>query len=181
MLHSNSVAHSRGGALHRAITGFGVALLAVIVYASAAHAATAVASASLNVRSGPSTKYAVVARLPAGAAVHVIGCTRSLRWCDISYGGIRGWVAGRYLASLRSNRVAAAPIVPLLGLGVVATAPIFWSNWGPSRNWNKRQRRQWRRNNPGWVAGGVRRFPPRRIFRRNPVGIFGALPIWERP
>lgn len=57
---------------------------------------------TLNVRSGPSTKSAVVARFGEGRLVQILHCKQSggQDWCEIaahSDAGTRDWAAGRYL------------------------------------------------------------------------------------
>ncbi|QQA42825.1 SH3 domain-containing protein [Pelagovum pacificum] len=76
---------------------------------------------TLNVRTGPGTGYAVVGELPPtaqGILVEAGGCTPemdqiaydqanraqrtqmiSTRWCDVSWGSLRGWVYAGYLRS----------------------------------------------------------------------------------
>ena len=63
---------------------------------------------TLNIRSGPSTKYRVLIAFPVGTVVQNLGCRMSggQRWCKITQPGgtgVTGWAAGRYL------REAAAP------------------------------------------------------------------------
>lgn len=62
----------------------------------------------LNVRSGPGTKYGVVAELPPTATgVKVTDCHdvgMRFRWCNLSWGDISGWAYGRYLADARGNK-----------------------------------------------------------------------------
>jgi len=57
---------------------------------------------ALNVRAGPSTRYAVVSKLRNGDVLENRGCRMSgtERWCQIRTvgSGVMGWVAGRYLA-----------------------------------------------------------------------------------
>jgi SH3-like domain-containing protein len=51
----------------------------------------------LNVRSGPSAGYPIVATIPPhGRGVRIIGGCDG--WCRVSYNGASGWVNGRYLA-----------------------------------------------------------------------------------
>jgi hypothetical protein len=57
---------------------------------------------TLNVRSGPSTKSAVVTKFGEGRLVQILQCKQSggQEWCEIaahSDAGQRGWAAGRYL------------------------------------------------------------------------------------
>ncbi len=60
---------------------------------------------TLNLRSGPSARDAVLGRLPQGEIVRNMGCrmTNQSRWCQIEAEIGTGWVAGRYL------RESAAP------------------------------------------------------------------------
>ena len=60
----------------------------------------------LNLRSGPSTGYRVLAVMPGGAPVSVHHCTGG--WCQVTFGGRTGWASQRYL----DLRVAYAPRPP---------------------------------------------------------------------
>jgi uncharacterized protein YraI len=51
----------------------------------------------LNVRSGPSVDYEIVAVIPPGAGVSIDQCFDS--WCYIGWRGVSGWVNRRYLSS----------------------------------------------------------------------------------
>jgi uncharacterized protein YraI len=68
---------------------------ALIVAASSAVAAPGVAKGAVNMRTGPSTNYARITTIPAGAHVNVLRCPR---WCEVVYAGRRGWVSGGYIA-----------------------------------------------------------------------------------
>lgn len=61
-----------------------------------ADTATVTASA-LNLRTGPSTSYAVIRTLPSGAVVEVLQGP-SNGWYQVTYVGSTGWVSGAYLA-----------------------------------------------------------------------------------
>jgi uncharacterized protein YraI len=63
---------------------------------SAGQALAARVTADLNMRSGPSTRYARIAVIPAGREVDVVQCQGG--WCSVQFRGIVGWVSGRYLA-----------------------------------------------------------------------------------
>ena len=78
--------------------GLASALFALVAGATAASAATAYASSTVNVRSGPGTSYRVVDRLARGENVNVQRC-RSSGWCYITHPGPDGWVSARYLVS----------------------------------------------------------------------------------
>jgi uncharacterized protein YraI len=68
---------------------------AAILAASVGYAAAvpAVVATDLNVRSGPGTGFPVIASLPRGSTVEVIGCDGS--WCQIAQGG---YASRRYLS-----------------------------------------------------------------------------------
>ncbi|TPE44165.1 SH3 domain-containing protein [Amaricoccus solimangrovi] len=66
---------------------------------------------TLNLRSGPSTHAAVLARLPTGTVLRNRGCRMAggQRWCEVERTGdeTRGWVAGRYLREAGAAAYAA--------------------------------------------------------------------------
>jgi uncharacterized protein YraI len=82
-------------------TGAGVLALST----GFAAAAPAVVGNDLNLRAGPGTEYPVVAAMPAGAAVNVMGCEAS--WCRVAYNGTVGWASRAYIGG--GGGVAAAP------------------------------------------------------------------------
>lgn len=87
--------------------------LAALPAAFAASAALAApVSSPANVRSGPSTKWPVVATIPAGADVTVLNCGGGWRrdWCKVAYGATKGYVAAGALAP-SGNNVVVAPVV----------------------------------------------------------------------
>lgn len=77
-------------------TMMAAAVLAAGLVASTG-AMAAQATASINVRSGPSTSYGVVDVLSRGETVNVGEC-RSNGWCYITHSGPDGWVSSRYLS-----------------------------------------------------------------------------------
>lgn len=75
-----------------ATTGIGLA-------PSLAHASSkAFATTDVNLRAGPSTSYPAVDVVRDGDPVRVFGCLQTRSWCDVSYGGARGWMSSNYLA-----------------------------------------------------------------------------------
>ncbi|MEV8468773.1 SH3 domain-containing protein [Fluviibacterium sp. DFM31] len=68
----------------------------------------------LNIRTGPSTRYSIVARAPNGLTLRNLGCsgTGSSRWCHVQTpdGNYDGWVAGRYLREGAAPAAAGAGI-----------------------------------------------------------------------
>lgn len=77
----------------------GLAVLTLGVTAASAYAATAFATGSVNVRSGPGTGYRVVDQLRRGEQVDVQDCRGS--WCRVSKPGPDGWVSANYLTAGR--------------------------------------------------------------------------------
>jgi len=75
----------------------GLAALALGMTAASAYAATAYATGSVNVRSGPGTGYRVVDQLRRGERVDVQDCRGS--WCRVSKSGPDGWVSASYLSA----------------------------------------------------------------------------------
>lgn len=66
--------------------------------AGAAHAAVpGIATTDVNMRLGPSTSYEVIRVIPGNAPVTIYGCLSGYSWCDVAFGGFRGWVSSRYL------------------------------------------------------------------------------------
>ena len=78
----------------RLTTAIAAAAFCVAV-APSALAAPGVAKGSVNLRAGPGTNYARIATIPAGARVNVLRCPR---WCEVVYGGRRGWASAAYIA-----------------------------------------------------------------------------------
>jgi len=76
--------------------------LGVVVTALTAGAAlAAVATSSVNVRTGPGTGYGIVDTLRPGEFVNING--RSNGWCSVSKPGPDGWVSCAYLTGGRVN------------------------------------------------------------------------------
>lgn len=56
-----------------------------------------VTTASLNLRTGPSTSYAVRAVMPQGETVRVVRAAPTSGWYNINWDGVVGWASGSYL------------------------------------------------------------------------------------
>ncbi|QRY69854.1 SH3 domain-containing protein [Ensifer sp. PDNC004] len=128
------------------------AVCALLVAPAIAQAAEGFATANVNMRSGPSTRYPAVSMIPVGESVEIHGCLADLPWCDVSFYGGRGWVAGRYVqADYRRNRVYVEPRY-YRPLGIPTVVFQFDSYW--DRNYRGRDfyrdRDRWRRG-PDWV------------------------------
>jgi uncharacterized protein YraI len=117
-----------------------------------AEAAEGFATANVNMRSGPSTRYPAVTIIPVGESVEIHGCLADRPWCDVSFYDGRGWVAGQYVQALyRSNRVYVQPEY-YRPLGIPTVAFEFDRYW--DRNYRGRDfyrdRDRWRRG-PDWA------------------------------
>jgi uncharacterized protein YraI len=84
-----------------------LAVGALLAFPSLASAATqGFATANVNMRSGPSTRYPAVVVIPVGAPISINGCLDTVNWCDVSFARGRGWVSGNYIqTTYRQNRV----------------------------------------------------------------------------
>jgi Bacterial SH3 domain len=97
------------------MTGAGVLALST----GFAAAAPAVVANDLNLRAGPGTEYPVVAAMPSGATVDVMGCEAS--WCRVAYNGTVGWASRAYMGL--GGGVVAAPAYGGYGESYASYAP----------------------------------------------------------
>lgn len=117
----------------------------------AVQAADGFATANVNMRSGPSTRYPAVTVIPVGTPVEIHGCLADLPWCDVSFYRGRGWVAGRYVqAEYRNDRVYVEPRY-YGNLGIPTVTFELGNYW--DRNYRNRDfyrdRDYWRRGDNG--------------------------------
>ena len=70
------------------------------------------ATGSVNMRSGPGTQFTVITTIVAGSPVTINGCNGG--WCDVIWGGARGWVSDNYV----THGVYRAPVY-------VQPAPVY--------------------------------------------------------
>lgn len=106
-------------------------------------------TASVNVRAGPAPDYPVVAQLPGGAAVSVMGCVSGYTWCDVTVPGLRGWVYGGNLSyPYQGNTVPLMSYGPTIGLPIVVfSLNTYWGNYYRNRPWY-RDRSRWMNRPP---------------------------------
>ncbi|OAP40733.1 peptide-binding protein [Sinorhizobium glycinis] len=122
------------------------AICALSLMPFVAEAAEGFATANVNMRSGPSTRYPAVTIIPVGESVEIHGCLADRPWCDVSFYGGRGWVAGQYVQVLyRSNRVYVEPEYyrPLGIPTVVFEFDRYWDRYYRGRDFY-RDRDRWR-------------------------------------
>jgi len=143
-------------------------LAAFIALPAIAEAAEGFATANVNMRSGPSTAYPAVTMIPVGVPLQINGCLNETPWCDVSFYGGRGWVAGRYIqATYQSRRIYVGPQYyrPLGIPTVVFNFDDYWGRYYRGRDFY-RDRDRWRRG-PGWVD-------------RRPDNNWDRNPGWDR-
>ena len=78
-------------------------------------ASVAVATADLNIRSGPGPEHPVIGAIPNRGQATIIGCVQDSLWCQIAYRDRQGWAYARYLTTQLSGDpvvVAERPAVP---------------------------------------------------------------------
>ena len=117
-----------------------VALLAsfLALQPTSAFAATAaVATGNVNLRAGPATAYPVVTTLHAGARITTHGCLADNSWCDVNWGGNRGWVSASYIQVTYAGRpVMLSPaVIPVVGITVVRFNQTYWNAHYVGRPW----------------------------------------------
>lgn len=120
---------------------------ALLLVPAIVQAAQGFATATVNMRSGPSTQYPAVTAIPAGESVEIHGCLAEVPWCDVEFYGGRGWVAGRYVQAVyRQRRVYVGPDYyrPLGIPTVVFSVDNYWDRYYRNRDFY-RDRDRWRR------------------------------------
>jgi uncharacterized protein YraI len=110
----------------------------------AAHAQRAWAIDGAQIYAGPGNDYPIVARLAPGVAVRVQGCLSDYSWCDVTFGGNRGWVyAGELGYAYDNRRVPIVDYGPRIGLPIVTfSLGNYWDHYYRGRPWY-RERDHW--------------------------------------
>lgn len=137
--------------------------------ASSAEVRAVTASSSLNVRTGPGTRYRDIGDLPRGARVAVSGASGA--WRKIAFQGRDAWVHGDLLGAASSGGTTTPPRTPtpsrprsragFIQLG--AAGPGFYSYAPASRRWGtptmvygiERVAARWAREQPAAPRMGV--------------------------
>lgn len=130
--------------------------------------------ARVNLYAGPQAGYPVVEVLPPGATVGVYGCLDDYSWCDVSFGGYRGWVYSNYLDEYYGNRwVPIAQYGPAIGIGIVTFGLFnYWSAHYAHRPWYH-DRDDY---NHRFGRNGERGRPPGRAYYGHPRSNYGPPP-----
>lgn len=127
------------------------ALFSIFLLPAAAHATTGYSNANVNLRAGPDIWYPAVAVVPAGAPVTVYGCIYGLRWCDVGWGPLRGWISSRYLTVPYQSRRVIVADAPWLSMPVISFHfGNYWDRYYRGRpfyrerpHWERRHRDHW--------------------------------------
>ncbi|MEF2072072.1 SH3 domain-containing protein [Consotaella aegiceratis] len=136
---------------------------AVSLPAAAWAQASAIATADVNLRAGPSTRYPVITVVRNRDNVTVYGCLQSRSWCDVGYYGARGWMSSNYLAYLdNGRRYTGAAIVPRMHAPIVTFSfGNYWDRYYRDRPFY-RDRDRWDDHRGDWDRHDRRPPPPRR-------------------
>ncbi|MGQ3675598.1 SH3 domain-containing protein [Xanthobacter sp. TB0139] len=133
-----------------------VAGLAVAGVSVAQAGAPGYATANVNLRTGPDTAYPSAGVIPSGAPLTIEGCLQDESWCDVNWGGLRGWVYSTYLATVRQGQTAVVPDWGLAAIGipiVAFAAADYWNRYYVGRPWYGERARWYAytpRPRPGW-------------------------------
>lgn len=106
-------------------------------------------STTVNLYAGPAGDFPVVAQVPGGVSLTVMGCVSGYSWCDVSLPGLRGWIYGSYLSyPWQGQRVPVMSYGATIGLPIVTfSLGAYWGNYYRDRPWYGNQGR-WARH-PG--------------------------------
>ena len=95
-------------------------------------------------RAGPGPEYPRIGFVPGGVHVRIFGCIHSLRSCDISWRGNRGWVNGNALAGLyRGRRVSLVTFGVQIGVPFIGFDFAYWDRHYHKKPWFKDRDRWW--------------------------------------
>ncbi|WP_269502493.1 SH3 domain-containing protein [Burkholderia sp. IMCC1007] len=136
---------------------FGIAAIPGIANAQS----SAYTNSGAELFAGPAPDYPVVAQVPPGTALDVLGCLSDYSWCDVALPGVRGWIYAEQLDYPYQGNY-----VPLLEYGAVIGVPItgfaigaYWDRHYRNRPWFHDRDRWEHRAEPRVGPGGM---PPGR-------------------
>jgi uncharacterized protein YraI len=109
-------------------------LLAALFVAGSAGAAAAVPATvetDLNIRSGPSTGYAVLDTMPGGAVIDVVACYQG--WCEVLWDGLDGFANRAYLDIGPRVTLIPPPAGAIVAPGIVVYESRYYDRpiWSP--------------------------------------------------
>jgi uncharacterized protein YraI len=127
------------------LLGLAAVMAFMALTAAAAQAAPGVATANVNMRTGPDTEFPSVGVIPEGAPLDVFGCLDDESWCDVGWEGNRGWVFSEYLGFDYRGQVTPLPDAGIAAFGipvVVFSTVEYWNRYYVGRPWY-RDRDRW--------------------------------------
>jgi uncharacterized protein YraI len=130
------------------------------------NAQNAYTTKNVHLRAGPSVEYPVVAILPAGLPISVIGCMDDYRWCDVLALPNRGWVyAGNIVYAYQGENVPVLTSGAAIGLAIIGfSIGTYWDTYYRDRPWYP-QRRVWIERSRSRFGPGNRRPPQAPVAR----------------
>jgi uncharacterized protein YraI len=128
---------------------------------------------TVNLYAGPAADFPVVAQVPGGVSVMVMGCVAGFSWCDVALPGLRGWVYGSFIYSPWQGQQR-----PVVNYGAAIGLPIvtfslgsYWGNYYRDRPWYGNQAHWARHPGPRPVPPPpIRPYPPSHGAGRPPHG-----------
>lgn len=129
-----------------------------ILGAAAAHAAPGYSTANVNMRAGPDIDFPRVDLIPEGSLIEIKGCLNDESWCDVIWGGSRGWVISEYLAFDYRGEYRPLPDIGIAAIRVPAirfVANDYWGRFYVGRPWYNDRNRWYAykpRQRPHWHA-----------------------------
>lgn len=132
----------------------GAATAALVAIPAIAQAAWGVTTGSVNMRTGPSTGYAKVTTLPAGARIFVGGNVGG--WYQVTYNGVNGFVSSNYVSTNAGPRMQNPG--PQYGNQFPPRGPQYGNPYQGPRFGNNRGPR-WSQNRPPAPRSGYYRNP----------------------
>jgi uncharacterized protein YraI len=113
-----------------------------------------------NLRAGPSRDFPLVAVLPAGTSLTIVGCIQGYLWCDVVSGSTRGWLySGNIVHAYQGKNAPVITYGAILGLGITTfNVGNYWDNYYSTYPWYP-QRQYWINRPEVWT--GIVRHPPR--------------------
>jgi uncharacterized protein YraI len=130
----------------------------VALGAAAAHAEPGYATANVNLRTGPDVDFPSVGVIPEGEELYVEGCLRDESWCDVRWGGERGWVYSEFIAFDYHGEMRPLPDLGMafFSIPIVAfVASDYWGRYYVGRPWWAERNRWFAYTvhpRPGWHA-----------------------------
>ena len=108
---------------------------------------------NVNLRAGPGTYYPVITVVPTHAPISILGCLGDYMWCDVVFGGNRGWMRSIYLKKwYQGYYYGLGDYAPRLGLRVISfdIGP-YWDSYYRDRPFYRDRGRWGGHYGEGWT------------------------------